>query len=144
MYETRWGNTCAGATQFTIHWSGNHAARDVTYRTNGRGSVRVVTRRDISGALIKEAPATMGLGAHSDAVHIEKENLELGQTLLYVVNDDEHPAFAGGYISIQKGGKEVRRCELKILIVGAGRTDACVYFAGEDYVSFLEAEQDPN
>jgi len=144
VYDTWWGNTCPQAMQFTIEWSGNRPPETVTYRTNGRPFVRHVTRRDVNGVLISEAPVEMGLGPKVDDVGIEKEDRGLGQTQLLLRNHQDSPVFVGGFISIQKDGKEVRRCELGIEILTSDRMPACVYMSGETYVPSLDAEKETN
>ena len=75
---------------------------------------------------------------------IGKKDLGLGQTQLVLHNPEEIPVYVGGYISIQKDGREVRRCELGIFVQTSDRSPACVYFTGEGYVANLKAEKDTN
>jgi len=142
LYDTFWGNTCPQAMQFTIQWSGNGPAQNVTYRTNGRSSVRHVARADLNGILISEAPAAMGLGPQVDYVGIEKKDLVLGQTQIFLRDAGDMPVFVGGYILIQKDGKEVRRCELGMEIESLDRMPACVYFSGESFTPNFTAERE--
>jgi hypothetical protein len=142
-YSTYWGNSCPQGMQFTIQWYGNQPARNVVYRTNNRPYVRTVQRQDINGALISEAPATMGLGPHTDHVRIEETQMPQ-QTLLSLVNGELQPIWVGGFISVRKNGNEVIRCNLGILVEALGRERACVYFPGMTYVYVLDAEKDPS
>jgi len=115
----------------------------VTYRTNGRPFVRQLARADVNGVLISEAPAAMGLGPKMDDVEIEKKDLGLGQTQILLRNAGDMPAFVGGFISIQKDGKEARRCELGMEIESLDRAAACVYFSGETFTPNFTAEREP-
>jgi hypothetical protein len=142
VYDTWWGNTCPQAMQFTIQWSGNRPPQNVTYRTNGRPFVRQVARADVNGVLISEEPAAMGLGPKMDYVQIEKKDLGLGQTQIFLRNAGDMPVFVGGYISIQKDGKDVRRCDLGMEIASLEQTAACVYFSGESFTPNFTAERE--
>src|SRR5437667_9103841 len=86
LYYTYWGNICAGARQFTIQWYGGAPPRNVTYRTNNSPYVRQVRRQDTNGALISEAPATMGLGPKTPNIRLEERDVGQGQTLLSLAN----------------------------------------------------------
>lgn len=143
MYDTWWGNSCPQPMQFTIQWSGHHAPQNTTYRTNGRPFIRHVTRADEKGVLISEAPIEAGLGRKVEDVTIEKNDLSLGQTQIFLRNPEETPVFVTGYISIEKNGKEVRRCELNMDIANSERMPACVYFSGESFTPKFTAEKDP-
>jgi hypothetical protein len=142
LYDTWWGNTCPQAMQFTIQWSGNGPAQNVTYRVNGRPSVRHVARADVNAVLISEAPAAVGIGPKVDYVEIEKKDLGLGQTQIFLHDAGDMPVFVGGFISIQKEGKEVRRCELGMEIESLERLPACVYFSGEGFTPNFTAERE--
>jgi hypothetical protein len=143
VYDTWWGNSCPQAMQFTIQWSGNRPQENLTYRVNGRPTVRHVKRSDLNGVLISEAPAAMGLGPKVERIEIEKQDLALGQTQIFLRDAEDMPVFVGGYISIQKDGKEVRRCELGIEIDSLGRAPACVLFSGESFTPKFTAEREP-
>jgi len=140
---TYWANSCPEPMQFTIQWYGVSPPRNVTYRTNNRPYVRTVLRQDTNGALIDEAPAKTGLGAPTSRVRIEERNMGEGQTLVSLVNGEAQPVFVGGFITVLKGGHEVRRCLLNILVAVVGRERACVLFTGEQYVPVLVSELDP-
>lgn len=54
---------------------------------------RSVARRDLTGTIVSEIPAAMGLGSRAE-VRIEPRDMGEGQTLLQIVNSNLHHVWA--------------------------------------------------
>lgn len=143
QYTTLWGNICDRPMQFTIEWSGNRPAQKLIYHINSR-SDRQVARVDTKGVLIDEAPPRLGSGERSKLVEVRKKDIGFGQTMLMLANGEDHPVFIMGKIAISKNGKQVRACDVALLVAGSGQENACVLFGSEEFTPHFEAELDPN
>jgi hypothetical protein len=135
-------NDCHTAMQFTINWVGAGPGKMITYRITQNGA-RDVKRRDREAILVKEIPATLGMGP---VVPVTVRSTNDGDShILYVKNPTASYLYVVGQIDIVRNQQVFAICRLADIIKPLGRARICPYSNGDTVkIKKLAAEKDPD
>lgn len=78
-------NNCNKPLQFTIHWSGNHQARDKAYRV-GPNEDREIKMLDSTGSVTAEGDPDFGIGRKGDVSVVQKHTSVPNTDILAIEN----------------------------------------------------------